>query len=375
MAQGDELPIPSQEVLRWEVVPQFGWSCGRSTLSKIIPMDWKLLRGSHEGGEAPRNPDMTRRRRPLFPAFEADLVKFIMAYEGTDSLQDGASETTESQPTDSTNADEDGMSMENYSLGDTRRPLTEALILEEAQRLKQVHCISDDMLVLSVGWLARFKHRHCIHLRKPAGVSSKCMTSLQNGGSNIKQVSMGMWAGVLIPPILPQAQTTSEEMMPHQPEAAARKFDEQQGIEALERDTFDTDAPTKAEPIRLPNVQKNVGLAIEEIPEVIARVTMLYIPCEVNGRKVKAFVDSGAQSTVMSSNCAERCGIMRLVDNAGQCFIDLDKNILCLQEILSSEESRPHLTLSPFWFQLQAPAHPTPCTSRNWSEGWPREDH
>ncbi|KAF1777524.1 hypothetical protein GQ600_10336 [Phytophthora cactorum] len=58
--------VPSQEVLRGGVATQFGWSCGRSTLSKIISMDWKLLRSSHEGGEAPRNPNMKRRRRPLF---------------------------------------------------------------------------------------------------------------------------------------------------------------------------------------------------------------------------------------------------------------------------------------------------------------------
>lgn len=41
---------------------------------------------------------------------------------------------------------------------------------------------------------------------------------------------------------------------------------------------------------------------------------MLYVNLFINDHAIKAFVDSGAQNTIMSAKCAERCGLVRLID-------------------------------------------------------------
>ncbi|XP_055128906.1 protein DDI1 homolog 1 [Symphalangus syndactylus] len=107
-------------------------------------------------------------------------------------------------------------------------------------------------------------------------------------------------------------ETFSQVLMEQQREKALR---EQERLRLYAADPLDREAQAKIEEeIRQQNIEENMNIAIEEAPESFGQVTMLYINCKVNGYPLKAFVDSGAQMTIMSQACAERCNIMRLVD-------------------------------------------------------------
>ncbi|XVE50927.1 hypothetical protein DITRI_Ditri01bG0202600 [Diplodiscus trichospermus] len=100
----------------------------------------------------------------------------------------------------------------------------------------------------------------------------------------------------------------------HQQRSELRRRDEEE-LALLQADPFDVEAQKKIEAaIQQKGIDENWAAALEYNPEGFARVVMLYVDMEVNGVPLKAFVDSGAQSTIISKSCAERCGLLRLLD-------------------------------------------------------------
>ena len=59
---------------------------------------------------------------------------------------------------------------------------------------------------------------------------------------------------------------------------------------------------------------RQLEMAMEVNPEAFVSVPMLYVQVELNNVPVKAFVDTGAQMTVMNVNCAQRVGLLSAVD-------------------------------------------------------------
>lgn len=84
---------------------------------------------------------------------------------------------------------------------------------------------------------------------------------------------------------------------------------------ALEDDPMNPELQRQLEHmIQQKNINDNLEQAYEMSPESFARVVMLYIPMEINNKQTVAFVDSGAQSTIMSYDMAKQCNLDHLID-------------------------------------------------------------
>eukprot|EP00977_Amphora_coffeiformis_P028378 scaffold34940_cov246-Amphora_coffeaeformis.AAC.6 len=65
---------------------------------------------------------------------------------------------------------------------------------------------------------------------------------------------------------------------------------------------------------RKKNAEEQYVQMMNEYPEAMGRVLMLYIDAKINGTPVQAFCDSGAQMTIMSKKLAESCGLLEYLD-------------------------------------------------------------
>lgn len=92
-------------------------------------------------------------------------------------------------------------------------------------------------------------------------------------------------------------------------------FERDRELARLQANPDDPESQRKIEElIRQEQIDNAHSFAMENNPEAFAQVHMLYVNLTINNFPIKAFVDSGAQMTIMSAACAERCGLLRLMD-------------------------------------------------------------
>jgi len=116
--------------------------------------------------------------------------------------------------------------------------------------------------------------------------------------------------------IIDDPKAFEEEFKKLEKAMAERKRKEEEDLRYINENPFDVEAQKKIEnAIKKENINRNYEFAMEHHPEFFGDITMLYINCEMNGHPVKAFVDTGAQKTIMSPECVEACRLTYLIDD------------------------------------------------------------
>jgi DNA damage-inducible protein 1 len=102
-------------------------------------------------------------------------------------------------------------------------------------------------------------------------------------------------------------------------ESRSAQLAQQRELQRLQEDPFNVENQRRIEElIQQQQINENYENAVEHNPAAFGRVVMLYIDCKVNNVAVKAFVDSGAQMTIMSPKMARQVNIFHLIDRRFQ---------------------------------------------------------
>lgn len=198
------------------------------------------------------------------------------------------------------------------------------MITDDRKTIQELNIQEGDMLGLTVEDPAELERRRRSHQRP--GPEAARPSQRSRGGEDPETLRLQLLGNAEHLNIIRESQpelaaavadrerfhTLWDEYQRHLARMDAEK---QAFIALLNADPMNIEVQRKMEEhIRMERVHENHQKAWEESPESFARVSMLYIEVQVNNHHMKAFVDTGAQSTIMSPSAAEACGIMRLID-------------------------------------------------------------
>lgn len=172
-----------------------------------------------------------------------------------------------------------------------------AQLLDDAKTLKQYNIREGDLVVMQR--IANSRETRA-PAQNPFNLLGQDLSQLRNMLlSNPEQLAALRQQNPRLAETLSSSNPKDFEMEINRQRAEYVK-DQQLFMKMSNSDPFDPEGQRLiAERIHQSNIDANMEAAIEHSPETFGSVTMLWINCKVNGFPMKAFVDSGAQQTIM----------------------------------------------------------------------------